>query len=39
MRFGKAQKDGDVVKAEKTIMGAHPYETFKSDLDELLGAK
>jgi protein-disulfide isomerase len=37
--LGVIRENGDVVKVEKTIMGAYPYETFKSDLDELLASK
>jgi protein-disulfide isomerase len=37
--IGVIQENGNVLKVEKTIMGAHPYETFKSDLDELLASR
>ena len=37
--LGVIPGNGDVVKIEKTIMGARPYETFKTDLDELLASK
>ncbi len=37
--LGVIQDNGNVVKVEKTIVGAHPYQTFKSDLDELLASQ
>jgi protein-disulfide isomerase len=37
--LGVIQENGKVVKVEKTIVGAHSYKTFKSDLDELLASQ
>lgn len=36
--FGTISPSGDVVKVEKRIMGARPYDDFKSALDELLAS-
>jgi protein-disulfide isomerase len=37
--IGNIDPKGDVVNIKKKIVGAHPYETFQSALDELLAAK
>jgi protein-disulfide isomerase len=37
--IGAIDPNGDVITVRKRIVGAHPYETFQSALDELLAAK
>ncbi len=37
--FGTVGSNGDVVKVAKRIVGAYPYDDFKSALDELLAVK
>jgi len=37
--LGTVQDNGTVIKIQKSIVGAYPFEKFQSDLDELLKAQ